>query len=68
MMTRFRSACQTDPPRSFLLAFALAWLGDVGHCLCTPAGGNLLSPALILPGAMVRYYSPALAALLMRAS
>jgi hypothetical protein len=68
MLTRIRQCIQTHPLVAFfLLAYALTWSGSLFYVLTTPGESNGMPSLRGLPGVLVWYYGPCLAALIVTA-
>jgi membrane protease YdiL (CAAX protease family) len=65
MFTRIRQSIQTHPLLAFfLLAYAITWSGSLCYYFATAGGDPNLPTLQSLPGALVWYYGPCLAAVI----
>jgi len=68
MLTRIRQTIKAHPLAAFfMLAFALTWSGSLYYYFVTAGGDPNLPTLQSLPGALVWYYGPCLAALIVTA-
>ena len=69
MSIRIQNSIKAHPLAAFfVLAFGFTWVGSLFYTLTTPAGGEDLPSLRSLPGALVWYYGPCLAALIVTAA